>query len=834
MVLTRSQLNTALADNTAGQITALTMRNWVQSTLLTSEMSLPLAAGTVADVNLGTFSLTNCQHVVGMGGYGIDASTADIVAIGDILNTQSNTNLVIQDTQFNFLNGNINMSAPYVITIGDVTYGYNEIFFASGGIITETGLGGLSITTANGSGGIISNPNFSITIGDTASIQMPVDMNNNNISGVNTIHFSSGGNFTTAGAFAVTLTATGATNVTLPTSGTLITTSGNAATATALQMARSINGVNFDGTGNIVLPSGLFAHVATTAALPACTYANGTSGVGATLTKTSNGALTVDGLAVALNQIVLVNNQASSFQNGLYIQTQLGSGSVKWILTRATTMNVPSQFFGATIAIGSLGLQNASTTWEFTSANTGMSLTIGTDAISFIRISNPAAVVETIHTDGTVTAWQTANTDAAAGTAIMSAITAAVSGDTIYVYRNATITGNLAKNGVNWWFAPGVIITLAITTEGYIFSDDPTGGGTGAACSYTVGGGGKFVRNGTGMDVSGGSGNLAVVGVLAVVNSASAVTFEFDQMVWTYTGTPADVGVASVVKHWNGSLTLKGNLLLGASDPVDTSGNNVTTVLGWYTGEFNGEIGQIIYTGDTTVAGAGKCIDFGPNSASLNQTFRLTCETIQVVATQTTSIPSSVYVISMEETTAGNAVWITAKTVYGGIHLIGGGKLYMDCQKLFGFVIVDQQDSDSESHLTIEKIGGNFGAATDAIRILNTSANANTSKSWISVRTFDAGTNWANLINQSAGILWFNGSDITAASGQDAILVSGGTANIISGLISTGGGHNDLKQTGGTLKVTAAVEYDATKTTGTITKAKIFGNTPGTSSGTLV
>lgn len=46
--------------------------------------------------------------------------------------------------------------------------------------------------------------------------------------------------------------------------------------------------------------------LATTTALPSCTYNNGTSGVGATLTATANGALTIDTVQVTTNYHVLV------------------------------------------------------------------------------------------------------------------------------------------------------------------------------------------------------------------------------------------------------------------------------------------------------------------------------------------------------------------------------------------------------------------------------------------------------------------------------------------------------------------------------------------------
>ena len=62
---------------------------------------------------------------------------------------------------------------------------------------------------------------------------------------------------------------------------------------------------------------------ATTAALPAVTYDNGTSGVGATLTADANGAFpTTDGVTPALNDFVLVKDQAAGLQNGIKARTR--------------------------------------------------------------------------------------------------------------------------------------------------------------------------------------------------------------------------------------------------------------------------------------------------------------------------------------------------------------------------------------------------------------------------------------------------------------------------------------------------------------------------------
>jgi hypothetical protein len=67
--------------------------------------------------------------------------------------------------------------------------------------------------------------------------------------------------------------------------------------------------------------------VATTSNLTA-TYANGTAGVGATLTNSGTQvALTIDGVALVVGNRVLVKDQATGFQNGIYTVTNIGSAS---------------------------------------------------------------------------------------------------------------------------------------------------------------------------------------------------------------------------------------------------------------------------------------------------------------------------------------------------------------------------------------------------------------------------------------------------------------------------------------------------------------------------
>lgn len=119
---------------------------------------------------------------------------------------------------------------------------------------------------------------------------------------------------------------------------------------------------------------------ATTGVLPACTYANGASGVGATLTGNVNGALAAqDGISLLANEAILVKNQAATLQNGIYRLTQVGTGGTPFILTRRTDMDVWSEVNGASVSVDE-GTTNLDTAWLCTS-NTGG--TMGTTPITW-------------------------------------------------------------------------------------------------------------------------------------------------------------------------------------------------------------------------------------------------------------------------------------------------------------------------------------------------------------------------------------------------------------------------------------------------------------------
>jgi hypothetical protein len=167
------------------------------------------------------------------------------------------------------------------------------------------------------------------------------------------------------------------------TTGTISTApSGNSDIVNKFYADTLISGVNFHAACNY----------ATTAALsPANTYNNGTGGVGATLTASSNGTLTIDGYTFVTADIgkrILVKDEVAGANNGVYTLTQEGSASQPYILTRATDYDTAGT--GAnSIDQGDLmlvlsGTTNANTSWV---QQTALPITVGTTALVFVQFA---------------------------------------------------------------------------------------------------------------------------------------------------------------------------------------------------------------------------------------------------------------------------------------------------------------------------------------------------------------------------------------------------------------------------------------------------------------
>ncbi len=185
--------------------------------------------------------------------------------------------------------------------------------------------------------------------------------------------------YPTSGAIPSSTTATALANGTTATTQSQNDNSTKLSTTayTDLAVANAVSGVN----------PAVAVLAASTASLTG-TYANGASGVGATFTVTATGAFTLDGVSIGtVGQRVLLKDQSSGFQNGIYTATVVGSIGVSPIFTRALDYNTPSNINSTGAIPVQSGTVNALTSWLLTSTVT----TVGTDALTYSRFSvNPA------------------------------------------------------------------------------------------------------------------------------------------------------------------------------------------------------------------------------------------------------------------------------------------------------------------------------------------------------------------------------------------------------------------------------------------------------------
>lgn len=129
--------------------------------------------------------------------------------------------------------------------------------------------------------------------------------------------------------------------------------------------------------------------VATTGNLTA-TYSNGTLGVGATLTNSGTQvALSIDGVSMAVNDRILVWQQTTGLQNGIYVVTTVGSGATNWVLTRSADANTSSEGDPNSLGGGDYFFVQSGATlgyFAFICNNTSV-IVFGTTAITFTEFS---------------------------------------------------------------------------------------------------------------------------------------------------------------------------------------------------------------------------------------------------------------------------------------------------------------------------------------------------------------------------------------------------------------------------------------------------------------
>lgn len=183
-------------------------------------------------------------------------------------------------------------------------------------------------------------------------------------------------------------------------------------------------------------------------------------------------ALSIDGQSLTVGRRVLVKDQTAAAQNGIYEVTNAGSGSVAWVLTRASDANTWNDITGAIVSI-ELGTANIETLWYCSVASGG---TIGTTLITWQLVSNPQTeALGNLSSSGFVVRTA-ANTFTSRSIAVSGNGLSITNDDGISanptITSNATSTGTTANTiicrGTNGDYTAGIA-----TLSGALFGPDP-------------------------------------------------------------------------------------------------------------------------------------------------------------------------------------------------------------------------------------------------------------------------------------------------------------------------------------------------------------------------
>jgi hypothetical protein len=581
-----------------------------------------LTGGQVSATGNGTFG--NISTAGSFNVASISASgniTGGNLLTGGLISAGGNVNAGnVSGTNLTGTNVSVTGTATAASTVGGVITGTSAsvtggVTAASvaGGVITGTSAsvtGG--VTAASVAGGVITGTSTSVTGSQTAASTVGgvITGSSSSVTGTQTAASTVGGVITGTSA-SVTGGVTAASVAGGVMSGTSVSVSGNVtggnvitdyiySTTPSTTLTINAQTISLNPTGNVGMNSRWINNLAdpvadqdaatkvyvdtvaqgldpkasvvyaTTANIAPYTYNNGTSGVGATITLTATGNLTIDSNIVTANSRVLIKNEVGAFVNnttqsaafnGIYVVTTAGAPGVAAVLTRSSDFNQPAEIPGAFTFVEA-GTINADTGWVCT---TNSPVTVGTTQIIFAQFSGAGSYT--------------------AGNAL------SLTGTQFNVLYDTTANATIGINGSNQLYIPvGAILTNPNITAATGTSVSVTGTVTAAS---TVGG----VITGSSVSVTGTATAASTVGGV-ITGSSSSVTGT-----QTAASTVGGVitGSSSSVTGSQTAASTVGGVITGSSVSVTGTATAASTVGGVITGSSSSVTGT--QTAASTVGG---------------------------------------------------------------------------------------------------------------------------------------------------------------------------------------------------------------------------------------
>ena len=514
------------------------------------------------------------------------------------------------------------------------------------------------------------------------------------------------------------------------------------------------------------------------------TYNNGTSGVGATITASSNGALSIDGSTPTVGERVLIKNEVGAFVdnttqsaafNGIYLVTVVGSGAAAFVLTRTTDFDVGTEMAGAFTFVEQ-GTINADTGWVCTA---NPPVTVGTTQITWTQFSSAGA-----YTAGTGL-YLNGNQFNIANTAVTPASYGG--GDSVATFTvnqqgqltaasNVSITANAAN--LTGTTLNATIVNSSLTSVGTLGN---------LSVTYDITSGNVYANSGTvtatsltGTLTTSAQPNVTSVGTLTNLN----VTGTVDGGNFTTTGY-ANVGSLNVTGTSNlgnvGNVTITGGTN-GYYLQTNGSGALTWAAISAGTSIVNGNSNVAIPTtngnvnitanGATTlvVTGTGANVvgnlDVTSNISGLQLTSTVTTGTAPLVVTSTTQVAN------LNVATAGLAGEVTGNA-QGNITSVGSltGLTVSNATGIVNFT--------NTANVTLGAVGNLHISGGSANYVLSTDGSGGLS--WVGVSTSSISNGTSNVNIPTA-----NGNVNITAGGNTSFVVTDTGANVVGTLNATG------------------------------------------------